>query len=408
MAKKKALIGRGQVMQLLFILLLLTLLVGILLTEIGRNVAAVLQQRVQLTSYTEHRTLSGYIFRDEEVLLTTNNGPVEYLAKDGSVLSPSSDVARVYIDERGTDAGDRAAAIYEEIAFLEASLDSPTPSFGGAYLSAYTDTMAALGAGDFRAAALAQDALSLALRAGEVSQADATVRAEIEARIRALYAEIAELIRFVADQPQVVRNGLGGVFYRDIDGYEALFGKHAIDTLTPEGLTERLAANQPAPNAVGKVVDASGFYLAVPMPVAELPGFVTGQSYPVRFLRGGGTVDMTLLRISLSQDASEALLILEGESSPAGLDGSRRQSVEVSLETHEGLSLPSAAILEENGEQFVFVEQDGTAQKRRVEVTYRYQGVVLVLPRDEQGYLAAGEKVLLCARRINEGQAIRA
>ena len=407
MAKKKALIRRGQVMQLLFILLLLALLVGILLTEIGRNVSAVLRQRVQLTSYTEQRTLSGYIFRDEEVLLTTNNGPVEYLVKEGSELPASSDVARVYIDERGTDAGARAAAIYDEIAFLEASLEAPTPSFSEAYLNAYTDTMAAFGAGDFKAAALAQDALSLTLRGGEVAQADDTVRAEIEARIQALYAEIAELIRFVADQPQIVRNGLGGVFYRDIDGYEALFGKQAIDTLTPEALNERLAANQPALNAVGKVVDANGFYLAVPMPVAELPGFVVGQSYPVRFLRGGGTTPMTLLRISLSQDASVALLILEGETSPTGLDGSRRQSVEISLATHEGLSLPSAAILEENGEQFVFVEQDGTAQKRRVEVIYRYQGVVLVLPRDEQGYLAAGERVLLSARRINEGQAIR-
>lgn len=407
MAKRKALIRRGQVMQVLLILLLLALLVGILFTEIARNAAAVLQQSAQMATFARTQTLSGYLFRDEEVLLTTNNGPVEYLAADGTQLVPDSEVARVYIDDHGAGARALAEVLYEQIAFLEASLSTPEQPWESSYLAAYSATMAALGEGNFKAGTLAADGLSLSLRQAEMTQADAAKRAETEALIRALRDEIAKMIRYVADQPQILRNDMGGLFYRETDGYEALFGKQAIDTLTPEELTQRLSSNQPTPGAVGKVVDHTEFYLAVPLRASELTLYTVGQSYPVSFLRGGGTVQMTLARTSLSSDGADALLILRGEQSPAALDLSRRQSVRIEIAEHKGLSLPQSAVYEERGEHFVFVALDGVAQKRRVEIAFVHEGVVLIAPRDEQGYLAAGERVLLASRRINEGQVIR-
>lgn len=393
-----------HVAQFICVLLLLSFLIAILGIEVQRNATAYSREAARTASYTVVDSFSGYVFRDETTLHSSNNGPIEYLVADGSAVRAGEKLMNVYVDDTGTDKRQTAATLYEEIARLMRARARDVIAWQATYFNSYGDMMGAVSAGDLRTGLNAAQGLTATL---ERRSAFGDSGAEIDARIAELQGQADALVEFVKDDRQTLLATENGYYFSyQTDGYEALFGTAAVGDLTPEGLDRLLGSKALAANAVGKLVSGGEFYLAVPTSQEHAQAYTLGDAYRVRMARGG-EAQMRLARIAASHDGSEALLIFYSEKCPTGMDLCRRQPVEIERSTVEGLRVPAAALYCEEGEDVVYVVTGGVATKRRVQVLCREGGSCLVTICHEDGYLREGEMILITARSVYDGKELR-
>lgn len=391
-------------MRVICIFMLLLLLAFILLTEARRSSEAVGRESADKVTYARTDALEGYVFRDEVTVPSSNNGPIEYLVEDGSAVLAGQELAKVYTGSQGgTVQRDEAAPIYAEIERLEKALEEEMIAWQLSYADSYGELMKATGSGKWQTGIDRAAELADTLEKRSVLKGDGEA---VRIRLATLRAKAAELVRY-EDDPHVPVALETGYFSKSTDGYEALFGTSAVAGLTPKGL-ERLLQSASADAGVavhniGKLVSAGEFYLAVPVPMKTAEGYTEGNDYRVRMSRASAAT-MRLVRIATSEGSDEALLILYAERHPAGMDLSRRQSVVIEREYIKGLSVSARAVFGEGDENFVYVVKNGIAEKRRVRVLCEENGCCIVAADVGEGYLAAGENVLVTWRSVYEGK----
>lgn len=388
--------NKQLLLQILTILALVALLVAILFSEISRTAGAVSRERVRMATYTYTDTLCGYLFRNETALRSNNNGPVRYHVENGTAVSLGATVAEVYLDDTGSDKRERAAELSAQIRRYDAALQTLATDWKKEYLDSYASLMRELSDGDLVAAKAPAEytATALALRDAENEQTAAEMRAARDA----LLEEWMGLVQFV-DAPQLIPATQEGLFYRESDGLEALFGKHAASALTPEGLNALLASPANTEGVVGKLISTGPFALALPTDAETAAAYTVGERYTLHF--GNGITDtLTLAEITYSADAQSALLLMHGEQMPKGLSPMRRQSVRVERDCVSGLSLPAAALRDGN---IVFIDDNGVARALQISPILTEDGCVLVAPG---GALCEDMRVIISTRRVYDGKVL--
>ena len=393
---------KASAVQIVCVLLLLALLALILTNEILRA-ATTDTEKVERVRYAVIDHLEGYVFRDEVAVTNGgNNGVVCYRVSNGATVAAGDLLAEVYRDETGTDQRARAAVLLAEKARLQEAQASTTP-WQPDYVASYAELMNGLSVGNLRGAAASAAALADALchRAVENGASDAYTQ-----RIQEIDAEIADMVKHV-DALERRQDELSGAFYYDTDGYEMLFGKKEIDTLTPERLSQLLATPNPVKGHVGKVIDCQEWYLALPIAPELADAYRVGSLHTAWIDACNVQLTMELTAIRRSADGGEALLILRADRKPAGLDAARRHAVRLEREPIEGITVSASALREENGECGVYVAENGVARWRRVELLDLPAGVAICTVTDAQGALHEGEAVILTAHRLYDGKALR-
>lgn len=395
-------------MRMICIFLLLLILALVLATEARRSAAAVGRERADTVTYAMTDMPVGYVFRDETIVSSNNNGPVEYLVEDGSMVFAGQQIANIYTGSRGgTAQRDEAAPIYAEIERLEKALEEEMIAWQLSYADSYGSLMSSVSAGNWQTGLDAAAELADTLEKRSVLKGDGET---VRIRLATLRAKAAELVRY-EDVPHTPVASESGYFTKSTDGYETLFQSSAVADLTPEGLRGLLqaaAANtEDVAQSIGKLVSAGPFYLAVPVSLETAGKYTVGNDYRIR-MTGGGVTAMQLVRVAVSEESNEALLILYAARCPVGMDFSRRQTLVIEREYVKGLSVPARAIFGEGDENFVYVVKNGIAEKRRIRVLCEENGccVVAADPGGE-GYLAAGENVLVTWRSVYEGKEVK-
>lgn len=393
---------RQRAFRVICIFLLLLLLVGILLAEARRGADAIGRERAQVQTFTGTDALVGYVFRDEVIASSSNNGPVEYVVADGSMVLAGQELAHVYTGGKGgTLQRDEAAPLYAEIERLEKALEEESIAWQLSFADSYSSLMSAFGEGKLQAGLHVAAELEDTLEKRSVLKTDGE---QVRIRLALLRAQVEELTRH--EEKQTVSAGMNGYFSKETDGYEALFGASAVADLTPEGLQLLLCSPLPkddtAVHPIGKLVSAGAFYLAVPIAAEDAALYTEKNDYRMRFVRGG-TATMTLDRVTLSE-SGEALLVFVAERCPAGMDFSRRQPLVIEREQVKGISVPASALFYEGDNAFVYIVKEGVAVKRRVRVLCTEDGCCIVASEGGEGYLAAGENILVTSRSVYEGK----
>ena len=392
----------GGIWQAICVVLLISLLVGILVLEGYRSAAVIGRETAEFEVLTRTDTLEGYVFREEAAFHSSNNGPVEYLAARGESIRAGDAVARVYVDDTNTGKREAAAELYAEIDRLERSLEQDVVAWQLSYADAYGAMMAANGGGSWQTGLRAASELAQTLEKRSTMSGAAE---EVRVRIATLRAQAEELVRYVKDGAETLYAKDFGYFSDTTDGYEASFGTAAVSDLTPERLTHLLSEPNGTDGHVGKWVSAGSFYLAVPTSAEVAARYETGRVYRLRLTRGGRP-EARLTRVAPSEDGTEALLIFQVARMSADISLSRRQPVVIEREQVMGLSVPSDAIFAEGEENFVYVSSGGVAVKRRVTLLHRDACGCIVAAGGGEGYLSAGENVLISPRQIYEGKGL--
>ncbi len=393
--------GFVPILQIALIAVLALLLISILSFEISRTAAELRRDVAGVVSVGQRVNAVGYVFRDETVVESVDNGPVAYTAANGIAVVGGSDLAVVYADGSNTGTRARAAQIVAEIERLQAIDD---PNVLPDYYGAYEALMGSLSAGTVLDTEAAQGTLHAAL---DRYAAQSEAASERSARIAALQVEFEALIENDRNATDRVKAPCDGIFYRDADGYEAVLSVAAVQTLTPGGMRALLASPQSTASAIGKIVSGDVWYLAVPLESEAAQELAVEKSYKIDMMRTGESMMLMLERITPADTAGEVLLIFRAQGIAPPCDLARCEEVVINTEAVSGIWVPMTALRESEGVYTVFVDDNGVAATRRIEPLFMENGYCLASLQTSAEFLQEGERILVTARHIYEGKALK-
>lgn len=333
---------------------------------------------------SEYRRGTGYIFRSEEVIGTKYSGTPDYVVSDGERIGVDELLCNIYAsvsDEIRMQIED----IDREIALLEAAVDSGVIQTGLPEAlddanSRYAEIMKLLSSGNYADAATLSDSFLAALNRIDVLE---NGTGDIKLRISSLYAERSGLIATYGKKTGSVNADSVGYFFRDCDGYEAIFNPDLLKNITVGSFAE-LTNETPADisGCVGKMLDEAKWYLCVPLDSESARGFTEGEKYNIVYNDNGGrTLSMTLERFVLDLedhdsdgDRAEALLIFSTNEMPKSFKYFRTQDVSIEYASYQGYRIPLSAVRYYDGMTGVYTLNGGYVFFRQIKVLYEGGG----------------------------------
>ena len=319
-------------------------------------------------------SLSGYIFRDEEVIYSLYNGVTLYEAEENEKIGANASVASVY--RAGT-----SLSLISEIESLEKRIAVLTEAAGRAHLlsdSSVIDSLidsslfSYLGytrGGDIDSAVKSADELLINLSR---KQLRVSGMQNYDPLISELKARKAELLSALGTPEANIISSSAGFFSQKCDGYEDIFKYKSIPSLSCTDLDEILAAAENATqttNTVGKVIKTTEWYIVCPTDHATTDSFSLGATYELTFSDNmGQKLPAMLFRIVTENETDRALLIFECTRTPPSFEYLREQDIEISLSQVSGLKIPRSAVRYKDGYTFVYILYGEKVYRREIEI----------------------------------------
>lgn len=182
----------------------------------------------------------------------------------------------------------------------------------------------------------------------------------------------------------VGENITGGYFYYGdrVDGYESVFRRSELDTLTLTSYDALLSAPKTEYGAgttpVGKLVASYAWSIVVPVTSSVASDMEIGERYLVSFTDEHElTLSMTLDRLVGSTLGERMLAVLSSDVAPADFNYTRFCHVEITLDTLSGYRVPETALHEIGGVTGVYILDGGRVCWRTLEIVAKGDGYVL-------------------------------
>ena len=369
---------------------------------------------------------SGVLVREER-LLESGGSYVDLVLDEGEKAAAGDTLARIYSDPSALDTVSAIRSLSAEIEQLQYALDTGTQTvdtsrLDGQVAASMISLRALCAKGDLSALEDAALELRTAVFRRDYTYGDLGAADQLSSLIADKQSQLTLLERTLSQVSRTVRAPAAGVFSGEPDGYESLITPAMLSTLTAEQLSALMARPAPArPDAVGKLITGSVWYLAALLPGGNELGLTEGRSYTVTFSRDYyGDVTMKLERIDVGEDAT--LVVLSTRDHLADTTLLRVQSVDLTARRLEGIRIPSKAlrvrtetVTREDGSTYegntygVYTVVGSQAEWQTVNVLYAGDTYYLVEPADLSATrrLRAGDTVILSAAGVYDGKVVR-
>ena len=306
------------------------------------------------SSENEVAGLTGYIFRDEHPVTSSNGGAAIYRVSDGEKVSVATELARVYTTGNTEEYVARRDALEDEIEIIRRSIAMKRSATSiaktrDAIKSTYASLMASTARGENEKAKKYFEELSVYLNAYDYIVG----KTDLDAVLAEKEAELAFFVDSYSGVYESISNSKSGYFYYGSDGYESIFDYSSIESLTLgelDGMVGKMeSAEKTDDQSIGRMIYDFEWYIAIPAS-AELCGKLKESGvYEMNFTYSRLTLDMTLERIAIMPGESEGLLIFISGELPEDFDFEREQSVELLVSTTVGYRIPREALRESKG-----------------------------------------------------------
>lgn len=369
---------------------------------------------------------SGILVREER-LLESGGSYVDLVLDEGEKAAAGDTLARIYSDPSALDTVSSIRSLSAEIEQLQYALDTGTQTvdtsrLDGQVAASMISLRALCAKGDLSALEDAALELRTAVFRRDYTYGDLGAAYQLSSLIADKQSQLTQLERTLSQVSRTVRAPAAGVFSGEPDGYESLITPAMLSTLTAEQLSALMARPAPArPDAVGKLITGSVWYLAALLPGGNELGLTEGRSYTVTFSRDYyGDVTMKLERIDVGEDAT--LVVLSTRDHLADTTLLRVQSVDLTARRLEGIRIPSKAlrvrtetVTREDGSTYegntygVYTVVGSQAEWQTVNVLYAGDTYYLVEAADLSATrrLRAGDTVILSAAGVYDGKVVR-
>ncbi len=349
---------------------------------------------VQSAEQSQSLTLTGIIFRDEQIVYGQNGGGVIRLYANGEKVPKNAVVARVYDTFRSEDYVlsdlDRRISILTDSNKVS---DNSVKNLDAKINRLYYTIRLRSEEGDFSTVAEKTDELLVLLNRREIL---VNARLNFNTEIAELKAKRESLISSGSGTAADVATPVSGYFYSYVDGYEKLFTSKAAQTLSYDELSELM--KQPAQElsitadgcAVGKTAHDPRWYLCAQTDRETAYRLSEGSAYKIGFPTASGSeTEFVLDRIVTEYGGEGAILVFSTDIQKAELGSARKQTVSLVLEQIDGLRVPVSAVrTNDNNEVGVYILKNNKVTFRKIEIITEKDGYCIVkeYAPDEEGY----------------------
>ena len=244
----------------------------------------------------------------------------------------------------------------------------------------YGDVMAAVSTGDGERARVLSEELRLLLNQQQVLTGEF---ADLPSQLAALKAQREVLEAAYAGTYETVTVDRSGYYFRDTDGFEAVFTNEALKSMTLDGFYTLIEQPpQTTDTHAGKLIGDFIWYAAIPMPYKDSRMLTEGKVYAMTFA-DGTAVDMELDRILTAEGDERCVLIMKTGHMPEGFTYERKQTVMMAVGETGGLRVPQTSLLTgKDGEMGVYILDVARVRYRKVDIIWHGDGYVLVRESD--------------------------
>ncbi len=416
----------AKMKKMLTVCVAISVMVIIVLLTVGHSTRSFVHviAKEPAVSFSEnvYSVFDGYIFRDEEIIYSSEDGLIEYIATDGDRVGVENVIANIY--SGASVSPEEEESIRSQVASLTRQIELLRESkrFSGSTLSsyegtaaaldkAYFDIMRALADSDLSGISDSSDEFLMYLNRFSIICGEIDNENELIARLENRKSELLSVYEG-AYTPIIAEKS--GYFYHDIDGYENIFDISKLDSLDSATLEGMIAASPSdiERGTVGKMVNDYRWSIAVVSDTESVSVFEEGNVYSV-VLTGtkNYNLQMTLSRKTDEAGTGKSVLVFTYDNMPTGFDFKRVQSLEILTETYSGYRVASSALVEKDGETGVYILDTGVVRFRRVNIIYEGDGYCIVEERDttQEGYatyLNLHDIIITAGRNLYEGRII--
>ncbi|MCI8331894.1 MAG: hypothetical protein HFE78_03625 [Clostridiales bacterium] len=332
---------------------------------------------------TEH---TAYLFRNEKVLYSPNDGGVSYQYLNGEKVNRGSVVAKVYSNSEGAALKDELVGYDNKISILSRSgVDEGTRFIGTKIMDQeigrlYSLMMEKLAAGDLDFVQQKQEELNILLNKKKIVVGDVD---DYEEQIAEYEQKQEDLIAGLGSAYSEITTDSSGYFYADVDGYENIFTAGNIDNITLDDFDAMLDAKPEGTSSkgysVGKMVTDFKWYIGFEVDLESMRKYTLNKTYDVVFpYNADATVSMRLERIVTKDNADRCLLILSSNEAPSYFHYLRVQTVYLVEQSYTGYRVPIGAVRVVDKQRGVYILKGSVVRFKRIKPLAEVDGYFIV------------------------------
>ena len=352
---------RDLAMKILFNVLFIVITVYFLIQFFNTTgSAAVETERADLEIRQEIIELTGYIFRNEEVLYSPGGQSVHYLAEDGQKVSKAQIVAQLnnaaydYSVKEQINALEKKLDIYKKsninLEFVTTNIDKIDRDSN----IFYSEMLKNLKKNRIKAAVRNRDEMLVLLNKKQIitKEAGGAIFTNLISAAEKQKAQLESRMISSGGVYADVLSNKSGIFYSGTDGYENYFTGDAVKTLDLDIFGELISKspdNGVLSNAIGKVAYDYNWYLACKFEKTEKnknTEFVIGRTYNIIYPYSSNKFIPSKLTNKIEKyNSNEILLVFETMTAPSDFDFSRKQTIQIVFNEIRGIRVPQEAMV---------------------------------------------------------------
>ena len=357
--------------------------------------------------------LQGIVVLDEELFTSERKGFALMNYSDGTRVLAKTHVASLYSDDIDETKVSRLKELNEKINSLENSIKNQSKEEAAnenstALLQKKMNRISYYGAkGDF--SNIQKETIDFT---NMIFGADMEVQAE---KLESLKAE-KKIIENLIDANDIeFFSNTAGVLYSKTDGYETIFSKDAMKTITPDGL-KTLVGSQPVnyqkSNSrfiFGKIVNNYEISIFSVCNKEDIEGLTIEEELTIKSSDvTNGSVPCMLASIS-EETNGEVIIELRVSRNIDSFIKERKIQFDLVKKSYSGLKIPTEAIMKEKSEKgdeinYVLAIKDGSIVKKTVEIKYQTDKFTIIKEDNANpNNVILYDLVLTKARNISAG-----
>lgn len=375
-------------------------------------------------SYEDSVEASGVLVRDETVYKADAGGSVQAQVFDDTRVAAGKKIATVYTD--GIDNNLKVALenINEKIKKLE-SATAQSDVFGSDIAAIETRVKANID--ELVEASVSMDMANLPIISQELTklvgtqQEVAGTESPRQSALDDLYKQKQQTEASINSAKRDIRASSAGVYINGVDGCESVLTpdavmKMSVDEFNGLSIPKNVSVKDhyAAGEEVCKTVDNGVWYVAASVKkeaaeaikAADTANRKVGKAIQVRFPELSSTPVLAKVESVSEESGGNVLLVLSSQSYVKNIYSERAVKVEIIKNNYEGLKVPASALRVDGEDTGVFVNTDGVARFRKVDVLYRDDTMAIVDKSSESGYLKLYDPVIVYGKEIEQGKLV--
>lgn len=420
---KKKITGRVIVGVAIAVVLVFVIFLFVTTNFIGNHML-VTETAYRATAYDVVKT-NAVIVRDEEYIPASADGVLVYSVSDGDKVMAGGTIATAYRNESDVNAMLRINELEERIAYLESlnmasqSSTMSLSSVNNLLKEKLVTLIQQLNTHSFNYLSQAEEELMTSIYRKQIITGEL---GRFDDKIASLKEEKSSLEMSAGAPIGKVTSANSGYFVSSVDGYENCVPVDSLETLTYADY-QKIEASDIDPDAyIGKVIRGLNWYIVCPVTPDEATNISRNSATVSVRMPYALTEELPakVLYVNTFSGEDKAIVVLQCNYMSEALSKIRKETVEIVVNSYEGLKISKSAIhdgeltrtvtddkgvetTETKTVQGVYVEYGNELRFRQIVIAYSGDDYVICNENPDAELLFKGRTITLYDQVVTEG-----